>query len=418
MSNKINEPVNTSASAMEKLPKNNYMLWLKENRDDISKMYFKDYTIKIVNGRKENIANLVTKKAGEVWKSLDESVKETFTTRLGCLKEKQLLDSLPDKKKKSKSKDDTPPPPYEDTTTSPKLRSIRKSIPMAVRKTVFTKFINTDDPNKLIGECFIGCGKNITIDDFELGHVLAHSMGGKDTIDNLRPICSGCNKSMGNENLHDFKEKYGFNIIEDPDYFKNKIDECISTETSLLSEMIELDNIKDELKENLDEINKSNDGIKEFIMLSKTNLKQIKGDYDARVKDIQSELALLEAKFNDDKSSINSIIKENNTKIKETDKEISGINNNIKLNTENINMVEVKISNVNDTKKKYSEQLVIIELLQTEKNNKLMKELEEEVKIEMEREELKKKIREDLLKERILKEQSSSKNTIDNLITL
>ena len=37
------------------VPKNNYFLWLKENRDNIKTMYFADYEVKIVDGKKENI---------------------------------------------------------------------------------------------------------------------------------------------------------------------------------------------------------------------------------------------------------------------------------------------------------------------------------------------------------------------------
>lgn len=35
----------------------------------------------------------------------------------------------------------------------------------------------------------------------------------KTTIDNLRPICSSCNRSMGSCNLEEFKKHYGFNKI-------------------------------------------------------------------------------------------------------------------------------------------------------------------------------------------------------------
>jgi hypothetical protein len=34
---------------------------------------------------------------------------------------------------------------------------------------------------------------------FEVGHNVPRSKGGTDNLDNLRPICSSCNKSMGNQ---------------------------------------------------------------------------------------------------------------------------------------------------------------------------------------------------------------------------
>jgi hypothetical protein len=43
---------------------------------------------------------------------------------------------------------------------------------------------------------------------FECGHVISEKNGGNVTLDNLRPICSSCNKSMGVMNLEEFKSKY------------------------------------------------------------------------------------------------------------------------------------------------------------------------------------------------------------------
>lgn len=53
------------------------------------------------------------------------------------------------------------------------------------------------------------CGiTDITPFNFNCGHVVAESKGGKLHIDNLRPICAGCNGSMGAENLEDFKKRF------------------------------------------------------------------------------------------------------------------------------------------------------------------------------------------------------------------
>ena len=62
----------------------------------------------------------------------------------------------------------------------------------------------------LEGKCFVGCGTEIQINNFEIGHVTAFSEGGSDEIDNLRPICSLCNKSMGTKNLNVFIQEFGF----------------------------------------------------------------------------------------------------------------------------------------------------------------------------------------------------------------
>src|SRR5205085_9140199 len=45
--------------------------------------------------------------------------------------------------------------------------------------------------------------------NFECGHVIAKSRGGDDTIQNLRPICSRCNKSMKTRNMREYAREYG-----------------------------------------------------------------------------------------------------------------------------------------------------------------------------------------------------------------
>jgi len=48
-------------------------------------------------------------------------------------------------------------------------------------------------------KCFIDwCDNIINVFDFEAGHDIPESKGGKIDLHNLYPICSKCNKSMGN----------------------------------------------------------------------------------------------------------------------------------------------------------------------------------------------------------------------------
>jgi hypothetical protein len=58
------------------------------------------------------------------------------------------------------------------------------------------------------------CCKKVTIriTEFICGHVEAESKGGKKTIENLRPICSGCNGSMGSKNMVDYVKECEFYI--------------------------------------------------------------------------------------------------------------------------------------------------------------------------------------------------------------
>ena len=60
---------------------------------------------------------------------------------------------------------------------------------------------------KGVGNCFC-CNSEIDSKHFECGHVIPISKGGPDTIENLRPICSLCNRSMGSKNMGEFMKKY------------------------------------------------------------------------------------------------------------------------------------------------------------------------------------------------------------------
>lgn len=82
--------------------------------------------------------------------------------------------------------------------------SVRPRVPRSLRALVWDRYIGLD---KGSWTCF--CGKKIYQMDFEAGHVVAVSKGGPTTVENLRPVCSMCNKSMGSENLFDFIAKIG-----------------------------------------------------------------------------------------------------------------------------------------------------------------------------------------------------------------
>lgn len=57
------------------------------------------------------------------------------------------------------------------------------------------------------GPCYV-CRTKISVWDFECGHIKAESKGGKLTIQNLRPICGTCNKSMGTRNLEEYRKEF------------------------------------------------------------------------------------------------------------------------------------------------------------------------------------------------------------------
>ena len=65
----------------------------------------------------------------------------------------------------------------------------------------------TFGPSAGEGKCYV-CGIIINSKRFEAGHVISVYNGGGTNLNNLKCICSTCNKSMGTRNLEDFKRIY------------------------------------------------------------------------------------------------------------------------------------------------------------------------------------------------------------------
>jgi hypothetical protein len=75
----------------------------------------------------------------------------------------------------------------------------RPKIPKALRALVWNTHIGED---KGTAKCI--CGSKMSQLNFESGHVVSVACGGGSTLDNLRPICGMCNKSMGKSNYFEF----------------------------------------------------------------------------------------------------------------------------------------------------------------------------------------------------------------------
>jgi hypothetical protein len=80
----------------------------------------------------------------------------------------------------------------------------RRPIPKTTRIAVWNREFG-DEVAK--AQCKV-CDREIKVTDFEAGHIIASSKGGSDNIENLLPVCSMCNKSMGTENMNDFRKTY------------------------------------------------------------------------------------------------------------------------------------------------------------------------------------------------------------------
>lgn len=85
--------------------------------------------------------------------------------------------------------------------------------------------------NTYIGEevgkskCYCCNITDITQSKFHCGHVVAKKNGGDNSIENLKPICELCNKSMKTKNLEEFKNTLNFTPKEKT--LEEKYDECV-----------------------------------------------------------------------------------------------------------------------------------------------------------------------------------------------
>jgi 5-methylcytosine-specific restriction endonuclease McrA len=86
---------------------------------------------------------------------------------------------------------------------SPRYKSV--NIPKALRIGVWNRWVGSKFGTS---KCYVCNYHDIYATHYECGHVISRKNGGKDTIDNLRPICRSCNLSMSTQNLEIFKKKY------------------------------------------------------------------------------------------------------------------------------------------------------------------------------------------------------------------
>ena len=91
-----------------------------------------------------------------------------------------------------------------------------KKLPATVRNSVWLKYIG-DETGKT--KCFCCNLEDIGRGTFECGHIISVACGGSDKLDNLRPICGLCNKSMGIKNMELFMKEYGYEKNNNWDVF-------------------------------------------------------------------------------------------------------------------------------------------------------------------------------------------------------
>lgn len=81
----------------------------------------------------------------------------------------------------------------------------KEKIPAAVRKIIWNTYIGKD---KNVGKCLCCNAEEISNTNFECGHIKSEKNGGEVNIENLRPICGHCNKSIGSNNMDEFMDRY------------------------------------------------------------------------------------------------------------------------------------------------------------------------------------------------------------------
>ena len=81
----------------------------------------------------------------------------------------------------------------------------KEKIPAAVRKIVWNTYIGKD---KNTSKCLCCSAEDISNTNFECGHIMSEKNGGEVNIENLRPICGHCNKSIGGNNMDEFMDRY------------------------------------------------------------------------------------------------------------------------------------------------------------------------------------------------------------------
>lgn len=83
--------------------------------------------------------------------------------------------------------------------------SSKRTIKHNIRQLVWNHYIGG---HKGIALCWC-CGSTVINQfHFECGHVKARSCGGSDTVENLRPICGLCNRSMGKMDMFEFQKNH------------------------------------------------------------------------------------------------------------------------------------------------------------------------------------------------------------------
>lgn len=77
----------------------------------------------------------------------------------------------------------------------------RERIPASLREEVWNVYVGYGVG---LTKCPVCLHRDMTPFHFHCGHVVARALGGPTTVENLRPVCSVCNVSMGTLHMQEF----------------------------------------------------------------------------------------------------------------------------------------------------------------------------------------------------------------------
>lgn len=116
------------------------------------------------------------------------------------------------------------PSPSTSTSMVPKTQQTphtpagsRPNIKQNIRQLVWNRHVGEQYGRT---QCHCCNATTITPFLFECGHVQARAKGGLDSVDNLRPICGLCNRSMGTMNMFQFQKIHNLPVKPKFYYFK------------------------------------------------------------------------------------------------------------------------------------------------------------------------------------------------------
>ena len=109
-----------------------------------------------------------------------------------------------------------------------RLQQKRQNVPKKVRNDSWDINIGEDVAKAYCLVCDVSV---ITSKNFEAGHIISDKNGGNSNIDNILPICGGCNKSMSFENMDAYIQKRYPNNVSN--FINRKYREVVSTNDSV-----------------------------------------------------------------------------------------------------------------------------------------------------------------------------------------